>query len=285
MVLTVKERQRRYRAKLKKDPQRLEEFRAKERKRYHDNKTMGIVKLIDEKSARSQRLQRRRWKTAKQKQRQRRKDIANILTPPASPFQEAVEIPPVPTHSRQKLQSRKKRKRTQAKCYRENAILEKKLDASQRKVRMLRKRLQRMTVTTRLDSPRTKTKKLLRHLSKRKRNEKHCRVRRTLKFHYALVQQLREKYEMSSQKRQISEAVIGRVIRKYKLVKQAKETVGMNRRLKEKKGSKSAHLRKTVKDFFERDDNTRMSTGMKQTVTRNKENAKRDFCLIRFKIC
>ncbi|VDI03294.1 Hypothetical predicted protein [Mytilus galloprovincialis] len=77
MGLIVKERQQRFRDNLKGDPDRLEAFKAKERKRYHDYKEIGMVKPINEMSERSKRSKRRRWRLSKNKERQRKKDIEN----------------------------------------------------------------------------------------------------------------------------------------------------------------------------------------------------------------
>lgn len=85
MPLSNAERLRRYREKLKADPERYNEHKKKEKKRYHDNKVYGTVKLINEKTERSQRHQRRKWKRYKRTQRQKLKDVEKRLTPPASP--------------------------------------------------------------------------------------------------------------------------------------------------------------------------------------------------------
>ena len=69
MPLTSKERQQIFLENLKRDPERYEAYKAKERKRYHNNKAIGIVKLINNKSGREQRSQRRQWRKAKNKTR------------------------------------------------------------------------------------------------------------------------------------------------------------------------------------------------------------------------
>jgi hypothetical protein len=75
MPLTSKERQQRFIENLKRDPGRYEAYKAKERKQYHNNKAIGIVKLINNKSGREQRSQRRQWRKTKHKQRQKLKDV------------------------------------------------------------------------------------------------------------------------------------------------------------------------------------------------------------------
>ena len=70
MPLTSKERQRRFIENLRRDTERYEAYNAKERTRYHDNKAIGIVKLINNQSGREQRSQRRQWRKNKTKQGQ-----------------------------------------------------------------------------------------------------------------------------------------------------------------------------------------------------------------------
>ena len=71
MPLTSKERQQRFIENLTRDPERYEAYKAKERKQYHNNKAIGIVKLINNKSGRERRSQRRQWRKAKNKQGQK----------------------------------------------------------------------------------------------------------------------------------------------------------------------------------------------------------------------
>jgi hypothetical protein len=69
MPLTSKERQRRFIENLRRHTERYEAYKAKERKRYHDNKAIGIVKLINNQSGREQRSQRRQWRKDKKQTR------------------------------------------------------------------------------------------------------------------------------------------------------------------------------------------------------------------------
>jgi len=265
MPLTVKERQRRFRKKLKTDPERFKKFKKKERKRYHDNKAVGIVKLINEKPERAQRNQRRRWRKNKQRQRQKLKDVEKQITPPASPAND--DTPSIPSCSHQKIRAQKKRNINKAKCYRDNLLLEKKMENGNRTIDMLRKKLKRSTTNKKADTPRTKTRKLLRHFGKVDSN-----VRKTLTFHYTIMQQIREKYRKSRQKRIICATIIGRITRKYKFNCILRRELGVGCRVNRtrKRGTISTRLRNEVHAFFERDDNSRITTGVKQTITRNK---------------
>ncbi|KAL3885200.1 hypothetical protein ACJMK2_025291 [Sinanodonta woodiana] len=85
MVLTTKERQRRFRERLKQDPERYEEFKQKMRQRIHDQKVAGKITLIDTQSEKNKRSQRKYWRQQKRRLRSRQKDLEKELTPPSSP--------------------------------------------------------------------------------------------------------------------------------------------------------------------------------------------------------
>ncbi|KAL3857224.1 hypothetical protein ACJMK2_011916, partial [Sinanodonta woodiana] len=181
--------------------------------------------------------------------------------------------PSRPQSSRQKEQSKRERKRKDAKCYRDKNSLQMKLDSANKKLAMYRKRIQRMKVALSKDSPKTKTKKLLRHLAGN--NSSLNKVRRNLEFHYALIKQLRLKYKLKENKKKVSHAVIGSVIRKYKALSYIRSKLGITNPSKDdrkkKKGTKIKRLRVDVQQFFERDDNSRITTGVRQTVTKLKD--------------
>lgn len=78
------------------------------------------------------------------------------------------------------------------------------MENANRTIDMQRKKLKRSTTNKKADTPRTKTRKLLRHFGKADSN-----VRKTLTFHYTIMQQIREKYRQSRQKRIICATIIG----------------------------------------------------------------------------
>ena len=165
-----------------------------------------------------------------------------------------------PSCSRQGIQSNRKRNREKAKCYRDKVILEKKLETAQRKVEMLGKQLRRPKT---VDSPKSKTRQRLRYFLRRDDNG----LRKTLIFHYAVIKQLKEKYKKSTNtsKRIITDAIIGNVTRKYKYISHLRRELGMkcNTTRHRKNGSKFSRMRNVAHTFFERDDNSRMTTGLK----------------------
>ncbi|CAC5381580.1 unnamed protein product [Mytilus coruscus] len=207
------------------------------------------------------------WRNQKRRQRKAKKDIENALTPPNSPMNDENDAEqPQPQISHQKAQSIRKWNRQKSKCYRDLAILEKKLTNATRQVDMYKKRLDTMKIDA--ESHRKKTRRLLR-LFPRKQTET---IRKTLNVHFAIIKQMREKYKKRKSKLMVDCAVIGRVTRKYKITNHLREELGMycNTKTRTKHGTKVIRLTKQVQAFFQRDDNPRMTTGIKRTLTKNK---------------
>ena len=115
---------------------------------------------------------------------------------------------------------------------------------------MIGKQLRRPTT---VDSPKSKTKQLLRYFPRRDDNG----VRKTLIFHYAVIKQLTEKYKKSktTSKRIITDAIIGNVTRRFKYISHLRRECGMkcNTTRHRKNGSKFSRMRKVVHPFFVRD--------------------------------
>ena len=130
-----------------------------------------------------------------------------------------------------------------------------------------------------VDSSKSKTRQLLRYFPRRDDNG----VRKTLIFHYAVIKQLKEKYKKSTNpsKRIITDAIIGNVTRKYKYISHLRRELGMNCNTTRHRqnGSKCSRMRNVAHTFFERDDNSRMTTGLKQTITKQKEKRQTRFML------
>lgn len=174
--------------------------------------------------------------------------------------------------SRQKTQSKKKQNREKAKCYRNNKLLQDQLRKEKLKSFMYMKRWQREKVKSDIntpktginDTPRTKTRKLLRNLSRKQ-------VRKTLVFHNALIDQLRDSYQnklKKSEKRQLTTILSGSVLRKYKLKTATMKACGIDVKRGKLKSRTclSKRICKIIQNYFERDDVSRVRTGIKQAV-------------------
>ena len=153
MVLTAAEKQKRYRERMKQDPEKYKRYLQAERKRWKTRRSEGKIKGIKEMSTRAQRQQRRRWKTQQKECRQRKKNARCLETPPNSPLDHEEE--PKPTTSRQKLQGKKAARALKAKQKYRN-------QRTEARAEMYKKRWQRELAKHRdPPTPRTKTRYLL----------------------------------------------------------------------------------------------------------------------------
>ncbi|KAL5015984.1 hypothetical protein ScPMuIL_005573 [Solemya velum] len=234
-------------------------------------KGLKLIKL----TPREQRSQRKKWKKDKRSLRKRKAEEKNLLTPPMSPVSAPEHLHP----SRQLLASKKKVRREKAKCYKDNKLLQDKLKHLKSKADMYRKRWERTVVkhkseTSVGDTPRTKTRKLLKVFSTKT-------VRKTLLFHHALLEQIKHSCKEKSKSKPMASILAGNILKKYRLTTLARNEVGIGntRGSFEKKGSLSKRLAHRIQMFYERDDISRQTTGQKQTVTRRKvKKQKRLLC-------
>lgn len=124
------------------------------------------------------------------------------------------------------------------------------------------------------------TKKLLRHFVVSRE------VTRTLAFHHAVMQSIREKYKeckTNSDKRKVSLIFVSRAIRKYRMQRHCLDSFGITCRPNNYSAARTKHhvrpygsIRLIVKQFYIRDDISRTTAGKKETITKGKERSKRD---------
>ena len=263
MPLTNAEKQRRYRAKRNADAARRGVYLEKEKQKYMQDKELGKKKLIKDMTPREHRCAKKQWKMHKQSAKRRQTLHKNQLTPPQSP----ALSPPI-QESRQKLQGRKLKNRSKSKAQRKVVLLQKQLTQEKKKADMYRKRLERLSKRENKvqDTPRSKTRNLLRHLSQKT-------VKKTLLFHNVLLDAIKQKYKSGGQKskKYISDMLRGNILRKYKLKTHAAREIGFSNHGKHAKtGCLSKRMKENVQAFFLRDDVSRITTGLKNTVTRQK---------------
>ena len=288
MPLSAAEKMRRYRDRLQQDEERLAAVREKDRKRWHERKEDGKIRLIAHKTAREQRGQRRKWRTQQRKCRQNKINLQRNLTPPSTPTaMQPVAVIPMPVVSRQKKQALKQTKRQKSKTEYELKKLRQQLQHKKRLVDMYRKRLQRATAlrVSKNDTPRTKTRKFLRHATS-------SMIRKSLIFHHALVDQVRAKYKETHEERQkqaFSRLFTGKIITKYRLKKTVQKEIGISKKrwrtdvinantfVRKRYHSVTARIGKRVEEFFVREDVSRMTSGKKQTLTRAKNKQQKRF--------
>ncbi len=161
--------------------------------------------------------------------------------------------------------------------------LKKKLEEEARRSNKYKKRYQRerarQSGKNGPPTPRTKTRNLLRSLTTKQ-------TKRELLFHTLLVQQVRAKYASTKKerlKRLWCRLFSSSVIKKYRMKKYFQDKLGFsarrwtpaNKTEHVKKKSKSIKFGDCIRQFYTRDDNSRMTTGRKDTKTRRKSKMQR----------
>lgn len=280
MPLTSAERSRLYRQRLKENPEKYSEYLMKERTRYKHRKESGDIKPISEMNSRQQRNTRREWKKRKQHERERKKMVTPLIniTPPTSPTEGSPGPFPINLRppSQKKLSGRKRVRRERSKSYRRIQALEEKLKSANKRAERYRKQLQRCKRTVDVDSPRTKTRLLL------KGQKVNKTTRKVLLFHHVFLAGIRQKYreiKSNKEKQLLSNAIKSKLLKKYRMQQQARAALDTtNRQITSCKREKP-HRRHTILDklrsevvgFLCRDDNSRVKPGKKSTKTVQKE--------------
>lgn len=270
MALSAAEKQRRYRQRRDADSQRRTSYLQKEKEKYIKDKEQGKRKNVKDMTDREKRKARKEWRTYKRIQKLNQKLIETIETPPATP-EGNQNCQNVSSVSRQKVKGHNVIKRNRQKMKREIERLKVKLSNEKNKSEMYRKRYIRMQNPSNPQSPRTKASKLLNSSYIKKGNKSTTKVKRTLTFHYALLDQIRSK--KGTKHKTISEVAMGAILRKYKFRTRIQTELGIygGRVVKTNRRCVSYIEREQVKRFYERSDVSRVTTGIKSTLTRGKQ--------------
>ena len=158
------ERQRKYRERCDADANRRRKYLRKSKAKYRKDKALGKRKSVEDMNEREIRYQRKTWRNQKRKEKERLKDMR--VTPPASPERPENEQ----ISSRQKKHENKLRNRNRAKCYRDLRNRDKDIERLNKKVILYKKRWLREKEKHLTDTPRTKTRNLLKSVSRNFRN-------------------------------------------------------------------------------------------------------------------
>jgi len=186
---------------------------------------------------------------------------------------------------RKSVRSSRVRRKESAAAYRKIAKLDAELEAAKRNVAMYKKRFRReKAANMKSDTPRTKTRKLPANFTRHKQS-----VRKTVVFHYALIDQIKDRYQDTKterEKRAFACMLSGRIIKQYRLQRMSQELLGFSVRRwsssqstdnvfgklrKARCGSQRCQLRGVVSSFYTRDDVSRATAGKKETSTRHKD--------------
>ena len=289
MPLTSAEKQRRYREKLKeKDAEAQKE---KERERWRRRVNDGKIKKIDDLTPRQQRLKRKEWKRGNERRRNQKIQQVNEETEPML----------TPTMSRQKIRGRSEKRKDRSAAYRRIKSLECSLAKVQREKSTLQKRAWRAnlkaneTENEEPDADQTPRKRA--HKMMRKSNSL---VSKELVFHYALIAELKNRYQTLKRKKQDAQ-VLGKlfgtanILKKYRKIDKSREEFGFSRSVMISNRRRNMDLLKyevhkenisisgdtvnAVKAFYLREDISRPTAGKKETVTRKKEKKQKHFLL------
>jgi len=288
--LSGAERQRKYMAKKIASRDQHEQYLLNERKRWQDRKNNKKIKSVAEMTEREKRTKRKLWNASKRAQRQKRKqelaheqdrqnEIDTVPSPPATP--EIIQGPIILPHgglSRQFVQGQLLAKRNRDKTYRENAKLRAELMTAKREVERFKRRNQRLLKAQQTGhSPRSKTKTMLDGCKVTKQ------VKRTLLFHNTIVTVLKEKNKALVQnktKKMLRDLFLHQLMIKYHLQKLMVRTLGISCRRKaraENQKCKGLSLKtmKKIQQYFQSDDVSRITTGKRDTITKNAEKRQR----------
>lgn len=244
--LTPAEKQRRYRERRNLDTSRKERNKEMDRIRWqHKSK----AKVQATQSKKEQERKRRYWRQAQKKHRE--KENNGI--------------------SKQSDIQTKRRKNMRA-IYTKITNTTRLLEKEKRRSEMYRKRCLRKTNDDDECNPSKIAKKVLNESSHS------SQALDDLTLHYSMVNTVKDKYHHANrkEKKAIVSIFSGKIIRKYKLLNKMNKCFGFNRKLHLHQIQKSKHeiemdrIKKSVTDFYQRDDVSRMMPGKKATKTKKK---------------
>lgn len=275
---------RKSREKMRNNPIKHEEVKAKDRARYKKQKEEGKIKLIGEMKSRDQRRVRKEWKKRSEKYRIKKKTEANINefvernTPPSSP-EPHVEMPQ-PRRSRQQDSGKKLARKNREKKNKQIKELQEKLEKANSRVNKYKKRLSRLQQSHKKDTPRKKVAKIIRGLKAKVTPE----LRKKLLFAEVISNQISENFKSQKStkgKRQMTESVNGEIIKKYQFVEYVASLTSSGclrqRRYYRRKQLKDQMMRakKDVEHFLAKDECSRLTAGKKETITVKKMKKQR----------
>lgn len=283
-----REAEKRRQERIKADPELLLKEKEKWKKKYESRIQKGQIKLVNDMSRRQLKAQRKTWKEKKRNQRETKKkntefeEYLQINSPADSNDNNEVEDQPA-VHNpesiktdRRKESGEKRKKRNIAKAYRDRDYYKKKNEELNKKMKMYKKRYQRLKQQNTPKSPLTPKSKVNKFLKGKKVDEG---VRKRLfegevfksefKKHYSELQSHKDKQAF---KERLSSS---KILKKYKLITSTCKLLQCSSKIKptyvaNKKQFMVSTKRLQVRHFLENDENSTMSPGKKDTITRNK---------------
>ena len=216
---------------------------------------------------REQRKQRKEWRSRYHSSQKIKKAASSSVQPSPSTASGV---------SRQKLSALQKKADENALLKEQLAALHRQLSASQTRVKTLEKRAERSAKKP-PTTPRSKTKALLQ--AENFKVTKASKVRKTLEFHHALVNEIQSSETADGSKHKfLSSLLAGEVLRKYRLLSRLRREAnvrGQRKRSYRRRGTVSTRLANAVHEFYVKESVSKICPGKKDTITRYKEKKQR----------
>ena len=281
-----KERKRVWMQKIRADPSAHAEYLRKERERYRKRKEEGKIKPISNLTEREQRQQRKNWRRNQRYKRAQSKIMKKVITPPVTPEgtppnsspESAAEVSDHDATSREnpmrplrRLEVLLESERKKSGSYKERSDkYKRRSDDYKKKMNKYRMRLNRAqseeTENKTPSTPESKARFILR--------QNHSKIRKCLTVHNAVNECIKTKMAPKEKKLLIKRST--KVLKKYRLLRFAEKEGILSRhclyrkQAANRKAKRDSFARK-IKEFYLRDDNSTLTAGKKQTITRQKE--------------
>ena len=182
----------------------------------------------------------------------------------------------------QKKRGRRSVKRDRAKCYRDKNKIEKKLKIQIKLTNKYKQRLNRLQHNKQSQSPASKATRLLQSGDK-------AAVKKALTLHHAMMHTVKRKYKNTRsehRKQLMTRFLVSKLIRKYRLQKHAQAAIGFCKKRWANitddndfafscRRKLSSEVRSSVRRYYLRDDVSHLTTGKKNTITREKKEHQR----------
>lgn len=301
-----KERMRKNREKIKNDPVKYEQQKQRERERYHRRKAASKIKIVSQMTEREKRLKRKQWKERSKRYYARKKverQVAEVElqrmieenTPPNTPPPIAINVdrrrrveennpphtpPPIAANVDRRAESGRVRRRRHLKKLNDTiSVLEEKLAKEKKRANKYKVKLHRIK------------KKTTQQIDNRTDNSSPSKVveemtvgvnvtpeiKKSILFAETIKKQLKINYcklKRHEERTIFKKQLLGTVVSKYKFKSALQKVTSMSsckrKAIISKRKLAYDTLKKSIHAFFERDDNTTLTPGIKDTITRHK---------------
>ena len=298
MPLSGAEKMCRYRQRQKADTDKYSKYLNSESARWKKRKEEGKISSAATRSARETRYIRKAWRERYQNNKKKAQEALVPISPQPILTTPTSSSSLMSVSSRQKVHGRRKKRKDRAEAYRKIRELEAKLVAEKKKSERYRKAFGRIKVANR-NCDQTQTECTPRKQAKRKLLSPVKSIRKQLVFHYSLLHDLRQRITScrTPAEKQLAHKmfVAGSLMRKYRLMTQAKKHLGLSVKGISYARRKAAQFVPTAKSgyknklpediaiavqrFLEQDDVSRMCAGKKETITKSKVKRQKRYLL------